>query len=183
MGRDKAFLQLGGRTLLAHALALAGAVASQPWIVGPPSRFADIAPVVPDVYPGCGPLAGIHAALATTGTEPNLILAVDLPFVRQDFLRYLVARARRSRAVVVVPRVGRGFEPLCAVYRRSFAEVAERSLRAGRFRIDALFREVDAQILEPQEMARNDFREEMFRNLNTEQDWEEAEMTIRSTSC
>ena len=34
MGQDKAFLQLGGRTLLAHALELARAVTGNVWIVG-----------------------------------------------------------------------------------------------------------------------------------------------------
>ena len=46
MGRDKAFLQLGGRTLLARALELAGAVADNTWIVGSPEKFAEIGPVV-----------------------------------------------------------------------------------------------------------------------------------------
>jgi molybdenum cofactor guanylyltransferase len=177
MGRDKAFLQLGGRTLLARALELAGAVANNTWIVGSPEKFAEIGPVVQDIYPGRGPLAGIHAALTATGSERNLVLAVDLPFLQPDFLHYLISRARESSAAVVVPRAAGGLQPLCAVYRRSFAEVAEQSLRGGRNKIDALFREVQAKILEPEELARNGFGEEMFRNLNTEKEGQEARLT------
>jgi molybdopterin-guanine dinucleotide biosynthesis protein A len=78
----------------------------------------------------------------------------------------------------VVPRAAGGLQPLCAVYRRSFGEVAERSLRAGKNKIDALFDEVETRILEPEELARLGFREEMFRNLNTEKEWQEARLEL-----
>jgi molybdenum cofactor guanylyltransferase len=178
MGRDKAFLQLGGRTLLARALDLAGAVTANTRIVGSPEKFAEIGPVVQDIYPGRGPLAAIHAALTTTDTERNLVLAVDMPFLRPDFLYYLVSRARETSATVVLPRAATGLQPLCAVYDRKFAGVAKQSLRAGRNKIDTLFMEVETRILEPEELARNGFGEEMFCNLNTEEEWQEAGLKL-----
>ena len=87
-------------------------------------------------------MAGIHKALTSTQTDLNLILAVDMPFLQPDFLNYLVAQARDSNAAVVVPVVGRCLQPLCAVYRRRFAEVAERSLAADKNKIERLFAEV-----------------------------------------
>jgi molybdopterin-guanine dinucleotide biosynthesis protein A len=178
MGQDKAFLQLGGRTLLARALELAGVVAGSTCIVGSPEKFAGMGPVIPDAYPGQGPLAGIHAALTASDTERNLILAVDMPFLHPNFLHYLISRALETSHAAVVPRAAGGLQPLCAVYRRSFAEVAERSLRAGKNKIDALFDEVETRILEPEELARLGFREEMFRNLNTEKEWQEARLEL-----
>ena len=178
MGRDKAFLQLEGRTLLSLALEAASAVAANVWIVGSAAKFAAFAPVVEDIYAERGPLAGIHAALAGTATDLNLIMAVDLPFLQSGFLQYLISQARKSPAVVVVPKAGGGLQPLCAVYRRHFAEVAERSLRAGRNRIDSLFAEVNTRIIEPEELEQNGFEQEMFRNLNTEQDWKAAQIRM-----
>lgn len=178
MGQDKAFLKLGSRTLLAHALELARAVDGNPWIVGSAEKFAVFGPVVEDVYPERGPLAGIHAALISTGTELNLMVAVDLPFLQPRFLNYLVSEGRGSGAVVVVPRAGGGLQPLCALYRRRFAEVADRSLRAGRNKIDPLFAEVQTRIIEREEWKQNGFAEEMFCNLNTQQDWEQARMRL-----
>lgn len=178
MGRDKAFLQLGGRTLLSLALEAAGALAASVWIVGNAAKFAAFAPVVEDMYPERGPLAGIHAALAATTTDLNLILAVDLPFIHSDFLQYLISQAHKSAAVVVVPKADGGLQPLCAVYRRRFAEVAERSLRAGKNKIDSLFTEVTARIIEPEELEQNGFQQEMFRNLNTEEDWKAAQIRM-----
>ena len=174
MGQDKAFMQVGGRTLLAQVLEVANSATGNAWIVGSKEKFAAFGPVIEDTFPGQGPLAGIHAALAETRTELNLMIAVDMPFVRADFLDYLAAQARESAAVVVVPRTNIGFQPLCAVYRRAFADVAERSLRAGKNKVDRLFSEVKTQVIEPEELARGGFGDEMFRNLNTEKDWQEA---------
>jgi molybdenum cofactor guanylyltransferase len=183
MGQDKAFLRLGGRTLLARALELAGAVAGSVCIVGGAKKFASFGPVVEDVYAGCGPLAGIHAALARTCTDLNLIMAVDLPLLQLCFLNFLIAQAIETTAVVVVPRGGGGLQPLCAVYHRSFAEVAERSLRAGKKKIDLLFTEVETRVIEPEELARNGFSGEIFRNLNTRRDWEEARLQLPAESA
>ena len=136
MGSDKAFLEWEGETLLAHAMSLAGCVASEVRIVGEAGKFANFGPVVEDVYRGCGPLGAIHAALSSTLSELNLIMAIDLPFVEPGFLEYLVAQAQESRAVVTVPRAGGGLQPLCAVYRREFAGTAGQSLQQARNKMD-----------------------------------------------
>ena len=60
MGRDKAFLTLGGSTLLERALAVARCVSQEVTIVGQREKFAACGNVIEDVYPGQGPLAGIH---------------------------------------------------------------------------------------------------------------------------
>lgn len=189
MGQDKAFLELGGYTLLERALDLARGAAGNAWIVGSAAKFAAFGRVVEDVYRECGPLGGIHAALGgapnnlstsdvkTSDAKPaelNLMLAVDLPFVRLDFLKYLIARARQSDAAVVVPITNERLQPLCAIYRRSFAEAAERSLLAGRYKIDSLFTEVSTTVIGQEELEQEGFSGEMFRNLNTPEDWEAA---------
>src|SRR6266536_1348919 len=138
MGADKAFLEFQGQTLLERALALIGRVCPSAAIVGDPARFSSYGAVVEDVYTGCGPLAGIHAALTRSYAELNLMLAVDLPFVSEDLLSYLFSVAEETSAVVTVPRTGKGFQPLCAVYRPEFATVADRALQAAKYKIDAL---------------------------------------------
>lgn len=178
MGQDKAFMQLGERTLLTHALQLATTATGSAQIVGSAEKFAAFAPIVEDIFPGQGPLAGIHAALRGTRTELNLIMAVDMPFLELKLLSYLVAQARLTTAIVVVPAAAGRLQPLCAIYRRAFAEVAERSLRAGENKIDRLFSEVETRVIEHEELERIGFPEKMFRNLNTEQDWQEAKLQL-----
>lgn len=178
MGSDKAFLRLGDETLLSQALNTAGAVAGDVRIVGDAQKFKTFGRVVEDVYRSQGPLGGIHAALSSSATELNLVLAVDLPFVGPEFLDYLLSRARGSGATVTIPHAGGGLQPLCAVYRRGFGEVAERSLRGGKNKIDALFTTVETAVIDEEELVRAGFSAEMFRNLNTPEEWEKAKSSL-----
>ncbi len=111
-----------------------------------------------------------------TGASLNLVLAVDLPFLRPDFCRYLTEVSRTSGAIVTVPRTGEHFHPLCAVYRREFAATAERALAEGKNKIDRLFAEVETKILDEDELTRNGFSADMFINLNRPEEWADAEL-------
>jgi molybdopterin-guanine dinucleotide biosynthesis protein A len=174
MRSDKAFVMLDGRTLLARALELARTVSDNVHIVGSAEKFAGFAPVVEDVFRECGPLGGIHAALRASPAELNLMLAVDVPFVPPALLRYLLTRARGSDAIATVPRAGGGWQPLCAVYRPEFGDVAERALRDGRYRINVLFEVANVQAVDEEELARAGFAASSFRNLNTPDELEAA---------
>jgi molybdopterin-guanine dinucleotide biosynthesis protein A len=101
-------------------------------------------------------------------------VAVDLPFVIAKFLEYLLLRARESGAMVTLPRADGGLQPLCGVYRRGFADVAERSLRDGKNKIDPLFKRVETCVIAEDELLRAGFSVEMFRNLNTPEEFERA---------
>lgn len=175
MGADKAFVTLEGRTLLARALAVARTVTPDVRIVGDPAKFEPFAPVVEDIFRDCGPLAGIHAALRASQTELNLILAVDVPFVSPALLQYLLKRAlnNASAAVTVAQASGR-WQPLCAVYRREFAEAAETALQIGRYKIDALFEATRMQTITEEELEGAGFPPKMFRNLNTPEELSQA---------
>lgn len=209
MGRDKAVLQLDGRTLLEHALdVLRQAVQGEPTdrqsedesgnvcILGSRPLYSDYGvPVVDDIYPGCGPLSGIHAALTHTRTEFNLMIAVDTPFLSADFLRFMVERAVESRATVITPEIAGYRQPLCSVYSRNFLPIAERALQANPkplkhrgtkeaeevlagksrdYKIVPLFPEDRTLVITEDEMRRFAFTPEMFENLNTPDDLERA---------
>jgi len=87
--------------------------------------------VVPDVFPGTGGLAGIHAALASG--RDALVVAWDMPFVTADLLRDLDRIARSTGASVVVPESGspQGIEPFCAYYGAAVRTALDAYLRAG----------------------------------------------------
>jgi molybdopterin-guanine dinucleotide biosynthesis protein A len=175
MGTDKAFVILDGRTLLARALDLAQSVTSDVRIVGDAAKFSPFAPVVEDIFPGCGPLGGIHAALRISPTDLSVILAVDVPFAPPALLQYLISRARNSAlATVTVTETAGRLQPLCAVYRREFADAAELALRTGRYKIDALFESAQIQVIAENELESAGFSSKIFRNLNTPEELERA---------
>ena len=141
MGRDKALLELGGQALLDRAARRVLAAAGQVAVIGSLERHAQFGwPVVEDLRPGEGPLAGIEAALASPyAADWNLVVACDMPHLDPTLLERLLAEARLHRPDCVIAQSARGPEPLCAVYARSFLNVARRQLDAGRRKLlDAL---------------------------------------------
>ncbi|MDF2233351.1 molybdenum cofactor guanylyltransferase MobA [Albimonas sp. CAU 1670] len=130
-GGDKGLATLGGRPLLAHALARlapqAGALALS--ANGDPARFAEWGlPVLPDAFvdPGGrrpGPLAGILAALdwaAELGEAQVATVPWDTPFLPMDLIARLAEAARAEGApgaLAAAPDPGRpgGWAPQPAV--------------------------------------------------------------------
>ena len=182
MGADKAFLDLAGKPLIARAVDLVREIVPEVTIVGDRRKFAAFGPVIQDVYRDCGPLGGIHAALMDSRAELNVILAVDLPFVSAQFLRYLLMRAESSGTTVSVPSIGGYFQPLCAVYRKQFLFSAEHALSEGKNKIDHLFREVTLCTVSEEDMTANGFDVSIFRNLNTPEDWQAAKEDFASNA-
>jgi molybdopterin-guanine dinucleotide biosynthesis protein A len=181
MGTDKALLNFNGRTLLSRALDLAHAITDEVRIVGSREKFVAFAPVVEDVFPGQGPLGGIHAALRSSTRELNLMLAVDAPFLSPELLQYLIGEAlHASEASVVVPSCNGHRQPLCAVYRREFADAAEDALLVGKNRIDVLFDVVKTRVIEEEELKRVGFVPDLFCNLNTPENVEVKQDRLRA---
>lgn len=95
--------------------------------------------LVGDRYPGCGPLAGLHAALASAAEEAVFAVSCDLPLFETELAHRLIARLSAG-ADAVVPRTADGrVHPLCAAYSKRCAPEFEARLKAGNYRMtDAL---------------------------------------------
>jgi molybdopterin-guanine dinucleotide biosynthesis protein A len=180
MGTEKALIALGGQTLLARALALVTGVTPHVRILGSKAKFGGFGEVVEDEFPDHGPLGGIHAALRASSSVLNLILAVDMPFIERRFLQYLVREARQHDEFVTVPRAGGHWQPLCAIYRRPFADLAQDALQKGRNKIDPLFQETTVHVLEEDDLQKQGFSGDLFRNLNTPEDVRQADLRMQA---
>lgn len=144
MGRDKALLELNGRPLIALALEKLRSLGFLPRIVGSRPDLASFAPVIPDLHPNRGPLGGIEAALAITDAELNLFLPVDLPWLPEEFLRWMIDRASITNALATIPRLQGLPQPLCAVYAGALLPYVQAALAAG-----------DAKVMRAVECAAN----------------------------
>ena len=166
MGRDKALLLFDGRPLVQHVANQAGVVSHPVTLVGSASRYANLGyPVIEDIFPGNGPLGGIHAALAHTVSDWNLILACDMPQATPDFLSQLSARAEGCGLSAVVPVSPDGLaQPLCAAYHRRCAGDMERALRTHIRKVADAIAAFDVDFWPVPESH-------YFRNLNTPEDW------------
>ena len=170
MGQDKAAVTLNGLTLLQHALAALREVCSDVAILGKQELYGGIGPVYEDIFPGCGPLGGIHAALSSSKTQFNLIIAVDTPFLAPEFLSHLADRAIESNAIVTTPEIDDYTQPLCTVYSLVFRSIAEQALRQGNYKIVPLFPKDRTLVIKESELRQFAFAADMFENLNTPED-------------
>ena len=135
MGRDKALLELDGHPLIEHALAKFRVLGFSPSIVGSRPDLARFAPVISDNFSHVGPLGGIEAALAASDADQNLFLAVDLPWLPVDFLRWMVERAGYTDALATIPRLQGLPQPLCAVYSRAMLLYVKAALAEGNAKV------------------------------------------------
>jgi molybdopterin-guanine dinucleotide biosynthesis protein A len=178
MGSDKAFLRLGSLTLLEHMITIAKEVCDNVALIGDRQRLAPYGRVIEDQFAGQGLLAGIHAALTSASAKDlNLVLAVDLPKVSIALLKYLLNAAAETSATVTVPYSNGFSQPLCAVYRKEFAAIAETALLAGRNKIDPLFATAMTRKIDEAEIAKLGFSPSIFDNVNTPEDWQRLQQS------
>jgi molybdopterin-guanine dinucleotide biosynthesis protein A len=173
MGGDKALLPWDRATLLDHALSVVRAVCNDTRVLcGPTPRYEGRGVRVHvDLVPDGGPLAGLHVALSQLrDDEVALLLAVDLPWVGTDLLRWLLERCTGVDAAV--PVTSSGAEPLCAAYRASCLRPVARRLAAAERRMTCFWPDVSVRQLPESELARFGDPRIQFRNLNTPEEYE-----------
>jgi molybdopterin-guanine dinucleotide biosynthesis protein A len=125
-GADKASIEVGGRTLLEHAIA-ALVDAAEVVVVGsevPTSRPVTFTREDPA---GGGPVAGLLAGIRALARRPDrvVVLAVDMPLVSPETVRRLLGAAQDDGAVLV-DAWGRD-QYLCAAYSVRAIERASRA--------------------------------------------------------
>ncbi len=170
MGQDKALIDFNGKPLLSHAVETVRAVCHKSFVVGNPDKYSSYGPTVEDIYKDQGPLGGIHAALTFSAAELNLFIAVDMPHITPELLRFLIIQARASLAMVCIPEIDGRLQPLCAIYRREFLPLAEAALKAQENKIGRLLTPARTYVVKEDILTGAEFSANMFTNLNSPRD-------------
>lgn len=119
MGRDKADVAVGDRTMLERVSAALSGVVAQVVLLG---ADRDGWVCWPDAVHASGPLAGVATALDRSVDDRVLVVAVDQPFVRPETLEGMLAVAS-DLPVVPVDATG-SRQVTCSVYPTSIAAAA-----------------------------------------------------------
>ncbi len=113
MGRDKASLRLGGKTLIEHQTEKLERIGIRDIMLSGWTERRPGTRTIPDVYPHGGPLSGLHACLRTAIYPACLVVSVDLPLISENTLSALISA--HSGGITAL-RHGDRLEPLAAVY-------------------------------------------------------------------
>ncbi len=176
MGRNKAFLELDGRSLIEIVIERMARVCVEVLVVaGDVQPYADLGvPVVEDRFRGVGALGGLHAGLEAANHELSLVVGCDMPFLNTNLLRAFAGWAEGFDAAVLRHGKEAYVEPLHGVYRRTCLPAIEQAIRARRRRIVSFFPHVRVRYVTPTDVAPFDPNLHSFRNVNTPQEWETA---------
>lgn len=167
MGTNKAALKIGGRKMLDRVVEELSGVLSEIIVVAgeaEPYRYLGL-PVVGDIYPGCGPLGGIHAGLVTAKTPYIFVVGCDMPFIKGGLISCLSVLA--GGYDVIIPRDGEYVEPLFALYGKGCIIPIEKRLKESRYKITGFFPEVRVKYIDRQELACAYDIGNIFTNVNT----------------
>jgi len=128
---------------------------------------------VADIYPGKGPLGGIHSGLIASSSPRAIVVGCDTPFLSISLLEYMTQTS--SAFDVVVPRMKEKMEPLCAVYSKNCIAPIRELLEQNELKIIELFPMVRVRYIEEDEIDNFDPEHLSFFNINSQGDWERAE--------
>lgn len=178
MGQDKALIPFLGRPLIQRVIERLTPIADEILVTtNRPDdyRFLDL-PLFPDLKPGRGALGGLYTALSSATCEAVAVVACDMPFASASLLEAASKLLVQEGADVVIPDSGDGLEPLHAVYRREICIPAiESAIEADKWRLISWFPQVKVRVLQPDEIKTFDPSGLAFWNLNTPEEFVEAE--------
>lgn len=171
MGRNKALLEVKGERMIESVYQIISELFREVLLITNTPEIYDFIPCrkIGDIYPGMGPLAGIHAALSLCLAERAFVVACDMPELNPAVIREL-CKVKES-VDVVIPESPRGLEPLHSVYAKSSLPKIEEMLLSGNSRILSFLDIADVKVVSQCKIASLDHDYTSFRNVNTPEDY------------
>jgi len=182
MGQDKALMPFLGRPLIQRVVERLTPVADELLVTtNRPKEYRFLGlPLFRDIKPGRGALGGLYTALSSAACEAVAVVACDMPFASASLIEAASRLLVQEGADVVIPDSGEGLEPLHAVYRRKTCLPAiEAAMNADQWRLISWFPQINARILQPEEIKPYDPLGLAFWNLNTPEEFFEAEQRAK----
>jgi molybdopterin-guanine dinucleotide biosynthesis protein A len=200
-GRNKAFLELDGRSLIEIVIERVRSVCTEVLIVaGDTVPYVELGvAVVEDRFRGVGVLGGLHAGLEAASHELALVVGCDMPFLNPALLQAFAGWAKGFDVAVLrhappapaglPPRETGGnegglfVEPLHAAYRRTCLPPIEAAIQTGERRIVSFFSQVAVRYVTSADVTPLDPGLHSFRNVNTPEEWAQVqtEWSVRAT--
>ncbi len=175
MGLPKAALPFGDELMLQRVVRLLGTVVDTIAVVAAPRQELPSLPnsviVARDRREDCGPLEGLRAGLEALKGNVDAAFATscDVPLLKPAFVERMFELLDEND--VAVPREGKFFHPLAAVYRVGVLAEIEKLIAADRMRPFFLFEKVATREVQPAEWQDADPDSRSLMNLNRPEDY------------
>jgi molybdopterin-guanine dinucleotide biosynthesis protein A len=178
MGEDKAQKHFLGRPLIQRVIERLQPIADDLLVTTnhpEPYAFLNI-PLFTDLKPGHGALGGLYTGLFSAKHSVVAVAACDMPFANAELFKAASEIIVKEEADVVIAKTEAGYEPFHAVYRRETCIPAiESAMDTNQWRVNGWFPKVKMRLLTPNEVRRYDPNGLAFLNINTPEEFEQAE--------
>ena len=193
MGEDKALKPFLGRPLIQCVIERLKPIADE--VIVTTNRPEDYSflnlPLFSDLKPDRGALGGLYTAIASATNPIVAVVACDMPFASPTLLEAASKILTDENVDVVIARVAsrakragkseEGYEPLHALYRRETCLPAiETAIEADQWKVIAWFPQVKVRVLASDEIKRHDPSGLAFWNVNTPEEFAQAEKIATS---
>lgn len=199
MGRDKAWIELGGMFLIVRVVEALKQVCDEILVVtNEPLRFPlPGVRTVPDEIPNAGSLGGLYSGLHAAGYESALAVACDMPFLNVALLRFLISVS--SAHDVLVPSLHDprkperpdkrqdtakklNLHPLHALYRKTCLAPMRAAIGRNDLRMISFYEGLRVKIVEQTDIERFDPEHLSFWNVNTPEELNRAQAFVAPAS-
>ncbi len=169
MGTDKALLTFQDKPLLQYMIELIAPFCDNLAISGHNSDYSTFCiEMVPDLYPDCGPIAGIFSSLKYSDSDWNLLVSVDVPFSNDELFQSLISSIGDYDCII--PQHTSGVEPLIGLYNKRTLTVIEEMIKSGDYRLTNLLSKLNTCYMDCNNLIKKYPR--LFMNINRMEDYQ-----------
>lgn len=168
MKYNKAFAKLGEEVIIERIIKQFSTLFDKTIIISnEPQLYEHLGiDIYTDIFPGLGPISGIHSALTNSNNEVIFALACDMPFVPADLIKYMLERIEGYDTVVA--RTNNFFQATSAAYHKNCLPILTNCLEKELLKTTLIFRELNARILDEPEVESFGSADDIFLNINDE---------------
>ncbi|MBW1616445.1 MAG: molybdenum cofactor guanylyltransferase [Deltaproteobacteria bacterium] len=179
-GRNKAFINIAGRSIIENAYSILKSLFKQIIIVtNQPEKYAEFnADIATDIFSIKSSLTGIHAGLFYAKYPFSFVAGCDMPFLNKELIEAL-AKEIKPHLDVIIPETPKGLEPLCAVYSKKMLVSIEGKIKAKNFYIKSILNKVKTKRVSEKFLRRYDKDLISFFNINSPEELEKAETFLK----
>ncbi|MBM4338997.1 MAG: molybdenum cofactor guanylyltransferase [Deltaproteobacteria bacterium] len=167
MGRDKAFIEIDGTSIIQRIYDIFQKLFNEIIIVTHQKELYSCfqAKIVSDLILNYGALGGLYTGLFYSSNPYSFCVACDMPFLKESLIQFLAQRTNGYD--VIVPRTLDGLQPLHAIYSKNCLGSIRKLIDMGKYKIIDFYPLVNTKIIEESEFIHLDVSKESFININT----------------
>ena len=180
MGTDKSFLKINNIAMIDRIYSLMSNIFNEILLItNEPQKYVYLSEkLFEDIYPGLGPLSGIHAGLNYSNSNKNFFMSCDMPFVTEDIIELVLRNS--AKGDIVLTKSNNYINTLCGIYSKECLIDSEKLLkksideqnrgtRKTTIKLFDLIYSCNTQVLDLEKQ--NFFNPDMMFNMNSYEDY------------